>query len=131
MTTKLESPDSFHVDAAQGWLTVPATPGHQTAPGLILYRFGADLFYANAPRFAAEAHALVDGAPSHVRWLVIEADAITNLDYTAARIVLSLIHELARHKVGIAFARVSASKRGKVRQQGVCAFANPSCRGWG
>ncbi|HEX4049728.1 MAG TPA: SulP family inorganic anion transporter [Steroidobacteraceae bacterium] len=109
-------------DAAQGWLTVPATPGHQTAPGLILYRFGADLFYANAPRFAAEAHALVDGAPSSVRWLVIEADAITNLDYTAARVVLSLIHDLARHKVGIAFARVSASLRADMDRHGVTAI---------
>lgn len=108
-------------DAAQGWLTVPATPGNQTAPGLILYRFGADLFYANAPRFAAEARALVDGAPVAVRWLIIEADAITNLDYTAARVVLLLIQELKRQKVGIAFARVSASLRADMDRHGVTA----------
>jgi sulfate permease, SulP family len=109
------------LDPAHGWTTAPATPGHQTEPGLILYRFGADLFYANATRFADEARALVDGAPCPVRWLVIEADAITNLDYTAARVVLMLIEELAQQKVGIAFARVSASFRADMDRHGVTA----------
>lgn len=108
-------------DPVHGWTTVPATPGHQTEPGLILYRFGADLFYANANRFADEAHALVDGAPCPVRWLVIEADAITNLDYTAARVVRVLIEELARRNVEVAFARVSPSLRADMDRHGVTA----------
>ncbi len=108
-------------DTEHGWTTAPATPGHQTEPGLILYRFGADLFYANATRFADEARALVDGAPQPVGWLVIEADAITNVDYTAARVVLALVEELARRKVGVAFARVSASLRADMDRHGVTA----------
>jgi len=108
-------------DPAHGWITLSAAPGHQTEPGLILYRFGADLFYANAALFADEARALVAGAPQPVRWLVIEADAITNLDYTAARVVLTLIKELAREKTGIAFARVSASLRADMDRHGVTA----------
>lgn len=108
-------------DAVHGWTTLPAAPGHQTEPGVILYRFSADLFYANANRFADEARALVEGAPDPVRWLVIEADAITNLDYTAARVVLLLIEELARQKIGIAFARVSASLRADMDRHGVTA----------
>ncbi len=106
-------------DPAHGWTTVPATPGNQTEPGLILYRFSADLFYANATRFADEARALVGGAPCPVRWLVIEADAITNLDYTAARVILVLINELVRQSVGVAFARVSASLRADMDRHGV------------
>jgi sulfate permease, SulP family len=108
-------------DPAHGWASAPATPGQQTEPGLILYRFGADLFYANAARFADEARALVDGAPRPVHWLVIEADAITNVDYTAARVVLALVEELAQRKVGIAFARVSASLRADMDRHGVTA----------
>jgi sulfate permease, SulP family len=107
------------VDAARGWITAPATPGHQTEPGLILYRFGADLFYANATHFSEELRALVDRAPNPVRWLVIESDAITNLDYTAARVVLVLIEELAKQKIGIVFARVSASFRADMDRHGV------------
>jgi sulfate permease, SulP family len=108
-------------DPSQGWIPVPATPGRQTEPGVILYRFGADLFYANATRFTDEALALVEGAPDPVRWLVIEADAITNLDYTAARVVLLLIEELARQKVGFAFARVSVTLRADMDRHGVTA----------
>jgi len=108
-------------DPEHGWNTEPATPGHQTEPGLILYRFGADLFYANANRFADEVHALVDGAPSPVRWLVIEADAITNLDYTAARVVLLLLDELVRRNIQVAFARVSPSLRADLDRHGVTA----------
>ena len=108
-------------DPARGWTTLSAVPGLQTEPGVIVYRFGADLFYANATRFADEARALVEGAPHPVRWLVIEADAITNLDYTAARVVLLLIAELRRQKIGIAFARVSASLRADMDRHGVTA----------
>ena len=112
-------------DPGRGWVSVAAAPGHETEPGLILYRFGADLFYANATRFADEARALVEGAPHPVRWLVIEADAITNLDYTATRVVLTLIKELAGEKTGIAFARVSPSLRADMDRHGVTAALGP------
>ncbi|MFZ1869682.1 MAG: SulP family inorganic anion transporter [Steroidobacteraceae bacterium] len=108
-------------EPVRGWILVSAVPGHETEPGVILYRFGADLFYANATRFADEARALVEGAPHPVRCLVIEADAITNLDYTAARVVLALIDELAREKTTIAFARVSASLRADMDRHRVSA----------
>jgi high affinity sulfate transporter 1 len=112
-------------DPARAWFSVSAVPGHETEPGLILYRFGADLFYANATLFADEARALVEGAPHPVRWLVIEADAITNLDYTAARVVLTLIKELARENTRLAFARVSASLRADMDRHGVTAALGP------
>lgn len=108
-------------DPTLGWVAMPATPGLQTEPGLVLYRFGADLFYANATRFADEARALVDGAPNQVRWLIIEADAIANVDYTAARVVLALIGHLRRQNVGIAFARVGASLHADMDRHGVTA----------
>jgi MFS superfamily sulfate permease-like transporter len=108
-------------DPVLAWAAVAALPGQESEPGFILYRFGADLFYANAPRFADEARALVAGAPHPVHWLVIEADAITNLDYTAARVILTLIEELTRGKVAVAFARVSASLRADLGRHGVTA----------
>jgi len=93
-------------DSAGGWLTVPAVPGVQTEPGLILYRFGADLFYANADRFADEVRALVANAPAPVCWFIIEAAAITDLDYSAARSLRDLLSDMAHLKVKVAFARV-------------------------
>jgi len=79
------------------WLPAPAHPGAMSAPGLIVYRYGAALFYANATHFVAQVLALVDHAPSPVRWLVLDAGAITSLDYSAARAV----RDLQRYLVGV------------------------------
>ena len=84
-----------------------AMPGIETTPGLIVYRFGADLFYANTDRFADEVRALVDRAPSPVRWFVVDASATTDLDYSAARSLLDLIDDLRRREVRLVFARVA------------------------
>ena len=91
------------------WHLIPAVPGAVTEPGLAIYRFGAALFYANASLFAEEIRDLVAPGPSPVRWLVVDAEAITNVDYTAARIVRQLNEELARRGVVLAFARVPFS----------------------
>jgi sulfate permease, SulP family len=106
-------------DMADGWLTVPARPGVQTQPGLILYRFGADLFYANADRFADEVRALVANAPDPVRWFIVEAAAITDLDYSAARSLRDLLGDLALLKVNILFARVGPFLRADMRRHGI------------
>src|ERR1700730_7075336 len=74
-------------DAAGIWLPVPAVPGKETAPGLIIYRFGADLFYANANRFTDEVRALVRHAPIPVRWFIVDCSAIPDIDYSAAPVV--------------------------------------------
>ena len=91
------------------WQLTPALPGAMTEPGLVMYRFGAALFYANAGRFSEQVRGLVGPAPSPVRWLVVDAEAITNVDYTAARVVRQLHQELVRRGVELAFARVPSS----------------------
>ena len=93
----------------EGWQRVPAVPGAVTEPGLVVYRFGAALFYANASLFAREILGLVGSGPSPVSWLVVDAEAITNVDYTATRMVRQLHDELVRRGVVLAFARVSPS----------------------
>lgn len=108
-------------DPEHGWQTMTATPGHESAPGLVIYRFGADLFYANATRFTDEILLLVDGAPDPVRWVVVEADAITNIDYTASRVVLGMINELRRRQIGLLFCRVSPTLKADMDRHGVTA----------
>jgi SulP family sulfate permease len=88
------------------WTMIPVAPGAVTEPGLVVYRFGAALFYANAGRFADEINCVVGPAPSPVRWLVIDAEAITRVDYTAARILRELMQDLSTAGVMLAFARV-------------------------
>jgi len=91
------------------WHLSPPVQGAETEPGLAIYRFGASLFYANAGRFSQDALNIVGSAPSAIRWLVVDAEAITNVDYTAARLLKSLIPELSQRGVTLAFARVDTS----------------------
>jgi len=93
------------------WRPVPATPGIETQPGLIVYRFGADLFFANENLFADEVHALIAHAPTPVRWFMLDAGAVTDLDFSAARVVRDLCEDLAASQVKLVFARVNAYLR--------------------
>ena len=108
-------------DETGRWAPTPAAPGSQTEPGLIVYRFGADLFYANADRFADEVRALVDNAPDQVRWFVVDAGAVTDLDYSAARTVHDLLGELTARNVSVAFARVNNYLRADLDRHGISA----------
>jgi len=101
------------------WEPVPARPGIQTEPGLIVYRFGADLFYANEHRFGDEVRALVMSAPVPVRWLVIDAGAITAIDYSASRTLLDVCTELAANGVEVVIARVSVYLRSDMQRHGI------------
>ncbi|MFY9989762.1 MAG: SulP family inorganic anion transporter, partial [Rhodoplanes sp.] len=108
-------------DATDQWTLTPATPGVQTAPGLIIYRFGADLFYANDNRFVDEVRNLVERAPTPVRWFIVDAGAITDMDYSAAQSIRDLLNELSRQKVGMIFARVSPYLRSDMDRHGITA----------
>ncbi|WP_245286822.1 SulP family inorganic anion transporter [Bradyrhizobium sp. Tv2a-2] len=103
------------------WEPAPAAPGSQTEPGLIIYRFGADLFYANADRFADEVRSLVDKAPASVRWFVLDAGTVTDLDYSAAQTVRDLIGELTAKNVAVIFARVNTYLRADLDRHGISA----------
>ena len=51
----------------------PATAGAQSEPGLIVFRYDAELFYANANRFVDDIENSIDKAPDKVRWLILDA----------------------------------------------------------
>jgi MFS superfamily sulfate permease-like transporter len=88
------------------WNLVPAAADVETQTGLVLYRFGAELFYANAGRFLEEVLLVVEPIPSVVKWVVVDAEAMTHLDYTAAQILKRLKENLNKAGVELAFARV-------------------------
>ena len=93
------------------WRTHPVLPVMEGAAGVVIYRFGAPLFYANSSRFSEEIRRLVAEAPVPVRWLVVDAGPITRIDYTAARSVSALKPVLARSGVLLAFAHVGSDLR--------------------
>ena len=93
-------------DANGAWQLKLVAPHLVTEPGLVLYRFGAALFYANAGRFFEEISSLLQPMPTAVRWVVVDAEAMTHIDYSAARVVLALKKNLTEAGVELAFARV-------------------------
>jgi SulP family sulfate permease len=92
------------------WRGAPVTAGARTEPGVVVYRFGAPLFYANANRFAEEVCGLA-GTDPKPKWFIVDAGPITRLDYTAARYVSNLQSDLAGKGVRLAFAHVGADLR--------------------
>jgi MFS superfamily sulfate permease-like transporter len=103
-------------DPGAQWRPTPAIPGKQSAPGLIVFQFGADLFYANAGRFAEDVRGLVHRAPTPVRWLIVDAGAITSVDYSAARVLRVLVDDLARAGVTVLLVHAEASLLGDLRR---------------
>jgi MFS superfamily sulfate permease-like transporter len=108
------------------WNLNPVVSGVMTKPGLVMYRFGATLFYANANRFAEEVNCLVGPAPSQVRWLIVDAEAITHLDYTAARVVLELQQTLTSCGTQLGFARMPWDLKSDFARHHVSGVIDPS-----
>ncbi|GEB36914.1 SulP family inorganic anion transporter [Gluconacetobacter liquefaciens] len=112
------------VDDATGLLEpVPAGRGMQTEAGLVIYRFGADLFYANCSRFADDVRLLVNSAPTPLRCLIVDASAITDLDFSAAGMLRDLLAELRGQGVHVLFGRVSPYLRADMDRHRITTMA--------
>jgi MFS superfamily sulfate permease-like transporter len=79
------------------------------------------LFYANQTRFTDEVRALVAKAPTPVRHFIVDAAAITDLDYTAAKGLLDLIDELRVKNIDLLFGRVTYYLRQDLDRHGITA----------
>ena len=86
----------------------PARPGVQSSAGLIVFRFDAELFYANASRFTDDVQAVVEGAPDPVRWLVLDCSSVTDVDYSAGLALTALIRYV--HQRGCVFGIAGADE---------------------
>jgi sulfate permease, SulP family len=108
------------------WYFAPVRPGAVTEPGLVIYLFGAPLFYANANRFVEEIGSLVVQVSEPVRWLVVDTGPITQVDYTAARSVRQLHEDLTRRGVCLAFAHVGSYLRADLDRHGLTEVIGPA-----
>jgi high affinity sulfate transporter 1 len=91
-------PDSFVMKGSGDDPTyASAKPGAQTLPGLIVFRYDSELFYANANRFVDAVEAVFSSAPDPVRWLVLDCSSVTDIDYSAAISVKGLIDYVHVH----------------------------------
>ncbi len=88
-------------------------------PGLILYRWDAPLFFANADLFREHVIDIVDHAPPPVRWLAVTSEPVTDIDTTAADMFDELITELARRGVELHFAEMKGHVKDRLRTYGL------------
>ena len=86
-----------------------AAPGVQSEPGLLVFRYDAQLFYANANSFVDDVQRLVEAAPTPVRWLVIDASTLDDVDYSAGLALNGLLDYLEVKKVTFAIARADTT----------------------
>jgi MFS superfamily sulfate permease-like transporter len=107
------------------WQMSAVEPGRMAAPGLLVYWFGSDLFYANIDRFATQVRKLATESPSSMRWLVVDAGAITSVDYTAGGTLKELDKDLAQHGVALVFAHISESLKSDLDCLGLTEVIGP------
>lgn len=103
----------------------PATPGQQSLPGLIVFRYDADLFYANASRFSDDVMNLVDSAPDPVRWVVLDCTVISDVDYSASTVLADLIAFVHSRNAHFVLAGVDPELAETLLAEGVLADLDP------
>ncbi|HEV2259993.1 MAG TPA: SulP family inorganic anion transporter [Streptosporangiaceae bacterium] len=95
-----------------------ASAGARTEEGLVVYRFGTSLYYANASRLLEDVAALV-GHGGPLRWLVIDCAAVGDVDYTASAVLAKVIEHVRQHHVHLALSAVLGPVRHQLDEYGI------------
>jgi SulP family sulfate permease len=88
------------------WRNVEEYDGARLLPGLLVYRFDAPLFFANAEVFASELTELVDDSDPAVTAVLVNAEGIIDLDVTGADVLAKVVFEMRERGVRVMFARM-------------------------
>ena len=100
--------------------TVAPAPGTRTEPGLVVYRFGGGIFYANATRLSEEMLGLVAG-DDPPRWFVFDAAAVDDIDFSGGKTLAELADQLHERNVVLALCEVNDKVRGQLDTFGITA----------
>jgi sulfate permease, SulP family len=107
------------VPGMAGMHDVDDYPGAKLEPGLLVYRYDAPLFFANAENFRERAMASVDDYPGQVEWFLLNAEANVEVDLTALDALDQLRSELSRRGIKFAMARVKQDLRDELEAAGL------------
>jgi high affinity sulfate transporter 1 len=112
------------VDGLEGYHDVRSYPEARRLPGLVIYRFDAPLFFANAKTFRDEIRrfARADPKPS---WIVIAAEPMTDVDTTASDVLEDLDEELNQEGISLVFAELKDPVRRKIERYGLTRTIDP------
>jgi high affinity sulfate transporter 1 len=111
----------------KGYHDITRYPDARRIPGLVLFRWDAPLFFANAEFFRERVLEAVAKSPTPVRWLVVAAEPVTSVDVTACDALADLIEALHAQKIGFCFAELKDPVKDKLKRFGLFARLGESC----
>jgi high affinity sulfate transporter 1 len=108
-------------EGLKGYHDIVRHPEARLIPGLVLFRWDAPLFFANAELFHERVLDAVAASPTPVRWLVVAAEPVTSVDVTAADVVADLDETLHAAGIELCFAEMKGPVRDKLKRFGLFA----------
>ena len=106
-------------EGVKGWHDLTRYPDARLVPGLLLFRWDAPLFFANAELFEEKILAAVDASPTPVRQVVVAAAPVTSVDVTAADALAELDDKLKAAGIKLCFAELKDPVKDKLRRFGL------------
>jgi high affinity sulfate transporter 1 len=103
----------------EGYHDITRHPNAKQIPGLVLFRWDAPLFFANAELFRERALDAVSSSPTPVRWLVVAAEPVTSVDVTSADVLLELDETLHAAGIEMCFAEMKGPVKDKLKRFGL------------
>jgi len=107
------------VDGVKGYHDITRHPEARRVPGLVLFRWDAPLFFANAEIFQDHVLRAVAEAPTPTRWVVVAAEPVTDVDITAADMLAELDEELQRSGIDLCFAEMKGPVKDRLKRYGL------------
>ena len=107
------------VQGVKGYHDITRYPASRQIPGLVLFRWDAPLFFANAEFFKERALDAVATSPTPVRWLVVAAEPVTSVDVTAADMIAELDEVLRAQAIEFCFAELKDPVKDKLKRFGL------------
>jgi len=108
-------------DGVRGYHDITRYPDARRIPGLVLFRWDAPLFFANAELFQDRALDAVAASPTPVRWLVVAAEPVTSVDVTAVDMLAELDETLRAAGIQMCFAEMKDPVKDKLKRFGLFA----------
>jgi MFS superfamily sulfate permease-like transporter len=105
--------------AVPGWHDIRRYPDAEQVPGLLIVRWAAPLFFANANQFRDRIRELVKSSTPTPRWVLVAAEPITDIDVTAGAMLADLDLELNAAGVHLAFAELQSDVRDTIVRYGL------------
>jgi high affinity sulfate transporter 1 len=108
-------------DGVKGYHDITRYPDARRIPGLVLFRWDAPLFFANAELFKQRALDAVANSPTPVRWLVVAAEPVTGIDVTAGDTLAELDNALHAMGIELCFAELKDPVKDTLKRFGLFA----------